>query len=359
MGKHGCAAAAALGLALSLTCASASAADATIYRVDLVPGVPAVDKGTAKGVNDRAEVLISTASQHKARVHSALCKAAPPRCHGLGIKYGGGGHPSRYIFLRPTASRVSTVGQVYIQRQWYAAYKYSRGRSRFHNDVIITPGLAYGVGGGLVVGETSSGEAFSYGIGTGKLYQLPSLAGDSGSRAGSARAVNLSSTVIGHSTNAEGLRHATMWIGKEAQDMGVLADGGQRSSARAINDAGIAVGCADKRLGAVQVAVKFEAGAVVELGALNAQDGNKACATFISPEGVIAGWSTVAVGEGTHAFIMEGDTMVDLNDRIPEADQATYELMSVGGMNTRGQMGITAMRRSDSETVVLLLTPTK
>jgi hypothetical protein len=50
---------------------------------------------------------------------------------------------------------------------------------------------------------------------------------------------------------------------------------------------------------------------------------------------------------------------VDLNDRIPEADQATYELMSVGGMNTRGQMGITARRRSDSETVVLLLTPTK
>jgi hypothetical protein len=139
----------------------------------------------------------------------------------------------------------------------------------------------------------------------------------------------------------------------------VLADGGQTSSARAINDAGVAVGCADKSAGAVQVAVKFQGGAVVELGALNAQDSNKACATFISPEGVIAGWSTVVPGEDTHAFIMEGDTMVDLNDRIPDADKATYELMAVGGMNSRGQLGITAKRRADSETVVLLLTPTK
>src|SRR6185295_11462693 len=119
------------------------------------------------------------------------------------------------IALGPRDSGLLAVGQVYLQQDWYAAYKYGFGRSRFHNDVIITPGLAYGIGGGLVVGETSHGEAFSYSIGARKVFVLKTLDGK-GTKGGSARAVNASGTIVGHSTNAEGLRHATMWIGKEA-----------------------------------------------------------------------------------------------------------------------------------------------
>lgn len=340
-------------LVAGVPCAS-TAAFATTYEVGIVPSV---EKSSAMGVNNRSEVLASTSSKHKGQVTSALCKVAPPECRRLAIKYGGGNaiHPSRYIFLRPAASKVSTVGQVYVQKDWYAAYKYGLGRSRFHNDVIITPGIAYGVGGGLVVGETSKGEAFSYGLSARKLLTLRTLNGND-RKGGSAQAVNTSGTIVGHSTNAEGLRHATMWVGKEAQDMGVLPDGGQTSSARSINDAGVAVGCGDKGAG-LQVAVKFEGGAVVELGALSAESGTKACATIISAEGAIAGWSTVVPGEETHAFIMEGEAMVDLNDRISEADRSLYELMSVGGINATGKLAVTAKRRADSATVVLLLTP--
>lgn len=353
MSKNGHAAMWALSLVLGLPCAS-GAAFGTVYEVNLVS---APEKSSAMGVNDRSEVLVSTSSRHKGQITSALCKAAPPSCRSLSIKYGGGTnrHPSRYIFLRPTASKVSTVGQVFIQQNWYAAYKYGLGRSRFHNDVIITPGMAYGVGGGLVVGETSKGEAFSFDLGPDKLLILKTLNGKD-RKGGSAQAVNASRTIVGHSTNAEGFRHATMWVGKEPRDMGVLADGGQTSSARSINDAGIAVGCADKA-GGLQMAVKFEAGSLAELGALSTASGTKACATIISASGAIAGWSTVDASEETHAFIMQGDVMADLNDLIPEADQALYELISVGGINSDGKLGVTAKRRADSTTVILLLTP--
>lgn len=335
-------------LAPGLLCAS-GAAWAVAYQISIVP---AVEKSSAMGVNDKGEVLASTSSQHKARIHSALCKAEVRGCRGLAIKYGGGNgiHPSRYVFLRPEASKVSTVGQVYIQQDWYAAYKGGLGRSRFHNDVIITPGIANGVGGGVIVGETSKGEAFSYALH--KLTILKTLGGGNGS----ARAVNASGVIVGDSKDAQGLRRATMWLGRDAQDMGVLPDG-RNSSARAINAAGVAVGCADKGVDKREVAVKFEGGAVVELGTLNAEEGNKACATFITADGVVAGWSTVLPSEGTHAFIMEGEAMVDLNDRISEADRAVYELASVGGINASGQLGVTARRRADSATVVLLLTP--
>ena len=349
MVPHVRAAARMLTFAMAMPCAVGPAWAAT-YDVGIVP---AMEKSSAMGVNDRGQVLATTSSQHKARIRSALCKADPPECRGLSIKYGGGTnrHPSRYIFLRPEASKIATVGQVYIQQGWYAAYKYGLGRSRFHNDVIITPGVAHGVGGGLVVGETAKGEAFSYALGSDKLSILHTLGGTKGS----ARAVNADGTIVGESKNAQGLHHATMWVEKHPQDLGVLP-GGLRSTARAINDGGVAVGCAEKP-GVKQVAVKYEGGSVIELGALNPEDGNEACATLISAGGFIAGWSTVLPGEVTHAFIMEGQTMVDLNDRISEADKALYELTAVGGSNASGQLAVTGRRRADSTTVVLLLTP--
>jgi hypothetical protein len=54
---------------------------------------------------------------------------------------------------------------------------------------------------------------------------------------------------------------------------------------------------------------------------------------------------------------MEGDAMVDLNDRITEADRALYELISVGGINAGGRVAVTGKRRADGATVVLLLKP--
>jgi hypothetical protein len=78
---------------------------------------------------------------------------------------------------------------------------------------------------------------------------------------------------------------------------------------------------------------------------------------------MVDGWAhlleVVVPGDETHAFIMEGDAMVDLNDRISEADRSLYELVPVGGINATGRLAVTAKRRADSATVVRLLVDTR
>lgn len=330
-------------------CTSQVALAVTMYGISTIPAVDS----TAIGVNDKRNVLTTTVSLKKSQVASAWCNDGKPTCKPLAVKYGGGMHPARYVFMQSDVVRkIAAVGQVYVKNEWYATFKYGLGLSRFNNDKIITPGIAYGVANNFVVGETTGEQAFSYNRSPELLTILPTLGGI----LGSARAVNAHKVIVGHSTNAQGFRHATMWINGIPQDMGILPDG-QSSTARAINDAGVAVGCADKGLELRRMAVKFEGGAVVELGALNSENGNEACATIITADGTVAGWSDVLPGEGTHPFIMEGETMVDLNDRISEGDRLVYELMLVGGISPNGQLAVTARRRADSATVVLLLTP--
>lgn len=331
-------------------CTSQVALAATMYGISTIPIV----ESTAIGVSDKGNVLTTTVSQKVTQVSSSWCQFEQPECRLLTVKYANGIKPSRYNFLESdVVRRISAVGQAYIKNEWYAAYKYGLGTGKSKNDEIITPGVAYGVANDYIVGEAASEEAFSYtSWPTKQLTILPTLGG----ALGSARAVNSQKVIVGHSTNAQGFRHATMWINGVPQDLGILPDG-QSSTARAINDLGVAVGCADKGAELQRTAVKFEGGAVVELGALNAENGNEACATIITADGTVAGWSDVLPGEGTHPFIMEGATMVDLNDRISEVDRSVYELTLVGGINASGQLAVTARRRADSATVVLLLTP--
>jgi uncharacterized membrane protein len=339
---------------VSLFATAASSASQALAAAALTYGItalPAVEGSAATGVDNKGNVLTTNLSKKKAKDLSQFCKFEQPECDRMVVRSGGSGHPGRYNFLSLDTLRIAAVGQVHVKGDWYATYK---SRLWGRHDEIITPGTAYGVAPkvSLVVGETANGEAFSYALVSSKLSILPTLGGATGS----ARAVNALGTIVGDSTNALGLRRATRWEGGVPHDMGVLPDG-QHSTARALNDAGVAVGCADKGPELRRVAVKFENEVVVELGTLGEENGNEACATVIATNGFIAGWSTVLPGEGTHAFIMEDDAIVDLNDRISEGDRAVYELSSVGGTNASGQLAVTARRRADAVTVPLLLTP--
>ena len=326
------------------------AAENTMYGIKEMP----LDNYFAKGVDNKGNVLANYDTKQKGKASTSFCKRDEPQCRSLSIKYGGGRHPSQYVYLWPDVQRrIATVGRVYVKDEWYAAYKHGLGTSRFHNDEVITPGIAYGVANDKVVGETTQGHAFLFVRYPKNLTILPTLGG----AAGSAQAINLQGVIVGDSTNSDGVRRATKWVDGLPIDMGVLADGGQHSSAKAINDSGLAVGCADRGPDLRRVAVKFENGTVLELGVLGTENGNEACATVVTRNGLIAGWSTILPNPGTHPFIMEGGNMVNMNDRISENDRTRYELVTVGGANSTGQLVVTAKRRSDSMMVPLLLTP--
>ena len=124
--------------------------------------------------------------------------------------------------------------------------------------------------------------------------------------------INASGQVAGFSTTTGDKElHAVRWTETVAADLGAL--GKQGSTASAINDSGQVAG--ESYIGdtGVSHAVRWTGTTATDLGTLG-NDGSKGWG--INNHGVVVGDYELKKGHN-HAFIATGDTMVDLNTRLP------------------------------------------
>lgn len=218
----------------------------------------------------------------------------------------------------------------------------------------ITTGAAWAINAtNQVVGQTGYRDPFTFKDGA--LTILATLGGERGA----AYALNDHGLVVGESQDATGQMRATAWLDGAPTELGVHPSGGTTSTAMAVNEHGTVVGCANKDLSNFRYVTRFEGGEAKIIGAGRLGTGltNSACAVGINNQGVVVGWSQVAPAPDTHAFVTEGDVLVDLNDRISAEDRAKYTLLTASGINKKGQISVTALRRADYYIVALRLDP--
>ncbi|HVT12005.1 MAG TPA: PEP-CTERM sorting domain-containing protein [Fimbriimonadaceae bacterium] len=213
------------------------------------------------------------------------------------------------------------------------------------HDLGTLPGsnssVAYGVNaGGLVVGNSDS-RAFLY---DGTMHDL----GTFGDRASGAGAVNSDGKVVGWAENSSGRFHAFLYDGVR-HDIGSSFDGD--TTASAISDSGLIVG--DALSGGVDLAATFENGEVHTLGTLG---GPSSSAADVNGSGLIVGTSFTA-HQGSHAFLYEGSTMLDLNDLLDTSLPEGWKLREANAINSNGWIVGDIADDVTGEVHAVLLTP--
>jgi len=167
--------------------------------------------------------------------------------------------------------------------------------------------------------------------------------------------LNNAGTAVGYASTPGDMHVRGMVVpkGGEPQVLGTL--GGSQSWAYGINNAGEIAGCATVAgEGASLAAVFTMDGAVVELGTLG---GAVACALAIDDKGRTVGRSMLPTGSGTHAFLHNGRRLIDLNDKLADADRADWELTEATAINRVGQIVGTGLYRG--VTRAFLMTPSR
>jgi probable HAF family extracellular repeat protein len=169
---------------------------------------------------------------------------------------------------------------------------------------------------------------------------------DPGNRS-TAYAINASGLIVGRSeAGSHGEYQAVVWSGPDARapaDPPLEGLGGRSSEAYAINEKGVIVGRADTKQNGGTHAGMWEdlLGVPRDLGTLG---GANSEAYGVSSDGWVVGRSETVGGE-YHAFLYEGGRMFDLNDRIPsqtgwvlEEGRAINDRHEIVGIGTyRGQ----------------------
>jgi hypothetical protein len=210
---------------------------------------------------------------------------------------------------------------------------------------LLTPGFGLHIApDGAVVGIDREGEAI---IVTDHVEVLPGLGGIGASPL----AINGAHVVAGASyLPPDRDARATLWVNGEPLDLGLLP-GDQGSQAYALNDAGVAVG--HSYLGSQSRPVRFADGVVRAFKLPLA--GDSAIAYGINNSGTIVGSIT---GNGSsRAGIVEGNRMIDLNDRIGSDDQARSRLWYASSINNAGQIAAIATDRQTGADAPVRLDP--
>jgi probable HAF family extracellular repeat protein len=167
--------------------------------------------------------------------------------------------------------------------------------------------------------------------------------------------MNDAGQVVGWSNLASGQGRAFRYDAGVMQNLGALHDDGF-SSARAINDAGDAVGSASPGATGPFHAVLFSAGQVTDLGTLG---GAYSEALAINAKGDIVGWSTTRGTDyeviARRAFLYRDGRMISLSQRLDPLTGAGWKLNVATGINGKGQ--IVGWGRHDGNFRIFLLTP--
>jgi len=147
---------------------------------------------------------------------------------------------------------------------------------------------------------------------------------------------------------------ACIWdANNELHLLGAL-EPGLRSAGRAINNLGEVVGWVERTNG-IWGAGLFRDGEVIDLGSFG---GLITIAEDINDRGEVVGFSQLADNQGSHAFVWQGDQMLDLNDLIDEASRQRWELSQATAINNSGQIVVLATDRANPiSSHALLLTP--
>jgi probable HAF family extracellular repeat protein len=193
--------------------------------------------------------------------------------------------------------------------------------------VVTTRGISpngYVTGYGEL-GESQGYAPHAYLYANGAIADLGTLGGPRSIGIG----VNASGQVTGLSDTASGAQHAFLYANGTMRDLGTL--GGDYSQGNAINGAGVAVGEASLTPGGIATAHAFRTGAsgLEDLGTLDG--GTRSAASAINDAGLIAGTSNgAAFLDAAHAFLYENGVMRDIG--------SFGGVTSVYGINNLGQV---------------------
>ncbi len=185
---------------------------------------------------------------------------------------------------------------------------------------------------GLVVGQ-SGDHAYLYDGTT--MTDLGTLGGAT-SRA---QAINEGGVIVGWSRLADGTTdHAMRYANGTMGELGTL--GGTTSLAYGINDAGHLVGnaqtAAEETGWPIGHAFRWCGIMGIDMEDLGTLGGDRSHAHDINNGGLVIGEAEIASGT-LHAFVHDGDQMIDLNDRLADGS-AQWTLTSARAVNEAGQI---------------------
>lgn len=219
----------------------------------------------------------------------------------------------------------------------------------------LTHGVAYDANASrTAVGATEDVKPFLFDK---RLHMLP-IPG--GGRQGRARAINDHGVVAGEFYLPNNDIHA--FIYQDGVSIDVTADLPRYADAGIadINNAGVAVGCAEERGGGPMQVARFEGGKLSYLGALVAGTRAGTCARAISES------SRLVVGDGEvdpldatqrHGFLHDDAGLHDLNDLLRAGDAKRYMVYGAMGVNDAGQIAATVRRLADNAWLAVRLDP--
>lgn len=173
---------------------------------------------------------------------------------------------------------------------------------------------------------------------------------------GAAYAANDQGLIVGWAQEPVAhLVHAVYWQDQAIHD---ITPAGATAQAFAVDGSGRMAGCGNM-FGADHAFLRGTDGALQDLGVLAGHASS--CATGMNDAGQTVGWSQAQSDDFPNptrrGVLFEGGAVVDLNTRISAADQAVWEIREATAINEQGQIGTTAIRRSDGLQLPVVLVP--
>ena len=212
--------------------------------------------------------------------------------------------------------------------------------------------LASGVNNAGVVagfGQLADGTWRAFHWQAGVMTVLPTLGGVTSE----AMAINEAGQITGMSYTAGDERHAFLWSDGTLIDLGTL--GGEYSIGNAINRHGVVVGSAARPTGRRLRPFRYRDGVMEDLGAL--PTGDSGAALGINDAGEVVGMANIAPVQRHvyRGFLFDAQGMHDLNDLLRASDRKLYRIERADDINNHGDIAAQAVRKSDDETVAVIL----